>query len=81
VAVALRERDLLGELALQPAAVEQAGERVVVGEVLELIERAFSIRDVLDLGDEVLRRALVPGTNERLTLTQTRWPSAWMNRC
>ena len=49
--------DVALELALERAAVEQPGERVVVGHVAQLGLVAAALRDVLGLGEEVQRRA------------------------
>ena len=49
--------DVALELALERAAVEQAGERVVVGHVAQLGLVAAALRDVLRLGEEVQRGA------------------------
>ncbi len=54
-AVALRRGELAGELLLEAAAVEERGDRVVVGEVLELALEALALGDVLHLGDAVQR--------------------------
>ena len=40
--------DELGQLLVEAAAVEQLGQRVVVGEVLELVLEALALRDVAD---------------------------------
>jgi hypothetical protein len=51
---------------VQAVTVEQAGEFVVVGRVFELALQVLSVRDVLDLGDEVERRAFL-GLHQRDT--------------
>ena len=58
LAVAPAARDLHRELALEQAAVVQAGERVVLGEVAQALLHHLALGDVLDLGDEVQRAAL-----------------------
>ncbi len=47
-AVARGVGDELGQLLVEAAAVEEAGQRVVVGEVLELVLEALALRDVAD---------------------------------
>ena len=54
-AVAAHERDVAVELALEGAAVEQAGEVVVVGEVAQLGLMAAVVGDVLELDEDVQR--------------------------
>ena len=58
-AVAAAARDVLGQRAVDAAAVEQARERVVVGEVAQLVLEAAALGDVLDLDEHVGRRAVV----------------------
>ena len=53
--VALDVGDVALELALERAAVEQAGERVVVGHVAQLGLVAAALGDVLHLREEVQR--------------------------
>ena len=50
---------MLGQGAVDAAAVEQPGERVVVGQVAQLVLEAAALGDVLDLHEHVDRRALV----------------------
>ena len=57
LAVAPAARDLHRQLALQQAAVVQAREQVVLGEVAQALDQT-ALGDVLDLGDEVLRATL-----------------------
>ena len=58
-AVAPAARDVLGQRAIDAAAVEQPGERVVIGQVAQLVLEAAALGDVLDLHEHVDRRALV----------------------
>ena len=58
-AVAAAAGDVLGQGAVDAAAVEQAGERVVVGQVAQLVLQAAALGDVLDLHEHVGRRAVV----------------------
>ena len=44
--VALRPRDLAPQLLVEPATVEQAGQVVVVGEMLELALESLALGDV-----------------------------------
>ena len=57
-AVARDLREVAADLELEAAAVEQAGQRVVVGHVLQLLLEALALRDVLDLGEQVVGAAL-----------------------
>ena len=54
IAVAAAERHLPLKLALEAPAVEQVGQRVVLGEVNEALLEQLALSDVLDLRDEVL---------------------------
>ena len=56
--VALGAGELAGQLLLEAAPVEQPGQGVVVGEVLELALEALALGDVLDLGEHVERLAV-----------------------
>jgi hypothetical protein len=53
----VRAFELAAELALEAPAVEEARERVEVGEVLQLALEAVALRDVLDLHDDVAHAA------------------------
>ena len=57
-AVALDLGDVALQLALERAAVEQPGERVVVGQMAQLLLMAPPLGDVLHLAEEVQRRAV-----------------------
>jgi hypothetical protein len=46
------------ELLLEAAAVEEAGQRIVVDQVLEALLEAAAVRDVLDLAEDVARPAV-----------------------
>lgn len=50
--------DLLGELELEPAPVDDTGEGVVVGEVAKLVLDALARVDVLDLREAIQRLAV-----------------------
>ena len=54
-AVALDVRDVAVELGLELAAVQQAGERVVVGHELQLRLEALAVGDVLELAKQAFR--------------------------
>ena len=56
LAVALRARDLQLEVVLEQPAVAQAGQRIVVGQVAQVLLQALALGDVLQLGDVVQRR-------------------------
>ncbi len=58
LAVALRAGDLQLEVVLEQPAVAQAGERVVVGEVAQVLLELLALGDVLQLGDVVQGRAV-----------------------
>ena len=57
-AVAARACARAVELLLEAAPVEQAGERVVVGQVLELLLEALALGDVLHLAQDVVRTSV-----------------------
>ncbi len=65
LAVAPAAADLALELLLEAPAVPQVGQCVVVGQALQALLQALALADVLDLGDEVLGRAV--GTRRRAT--------------
>ena len=77
-AVALHARRVELQLPLEAAAVEQAGQRIVVGEVLQLALVAATLGDVLGLGDEMERFTYVSRISVRLIAAHTAWPDAWM---
>ena len=64
---------LASELLVEPAAVEETSQRVVVGEVTEPLLIALALRDVLDDGDAVQRGPLASRITDAVRLTQTRW--------
>ena len=57
-AVARLAHPMAVELALEAAAVQQSRQRVVVGQVHELLLRAPAVGDVLDLGDQLQRASI-----------------------
>ena len=73
--VAAGARELALELGLEAAAVEEAGERVVVGEVLELALEALALGDVLELDEPVAGRPSAWRTSEVESATQRSVPA------
>src|ERR1700684_1764342 len=64
LAVALGAGDLELEIVLEQAAVAKTGERVVIGEVAEVLLEQLSLGDVLQLGD-VVQGSTVAVAHER----------------